>query len=181
MSNEKPVELTGVEREALFKAGDHHPDQCDCTAFADEVGYAPGSEICDALADTYDVVARIVAAREAAARREAEDDPAHARMYRALVERAERAEAEVAAARREALLEATEKHRVEVERLTDALTDAARVGHDNAKAYLTARRRITRVEALADCPPGDCEGHPCIWPEDIRAALAEPERDEEGR
>lgn len=67
MSNEKPVELTEAEREALFKAGEHHPDQCDCTAFADEVGYAPGSEICDALADTYDVVARI----KAAARRKA--------------------------------------------------------------------------------------------------------------
>jgi hypothetical protein len=63
----KRVELTEAEREALFRAGDHHPDHCDCTAFADEVGYAPGSETCDALADTYDAVTRI----KAAARREA--------------------------------------------------------------------------------------------------------------
>lgn len=60
-------ELTEGDREALFKAGDHHPDQCDCTAFADEVGYVPGSEICDGLDDTYRVVERIVAARMARA------------------------------------------------------------------------------------------------------------------
>lgn len=30
---------------------------------------------------------------------------------------------------------------------------------------------LARVEALADYPQGDCEGHPCIWPEDILAAL----------
>ena len=46
-------------------------------------------------------------AREAAARREAEDDPKHARMYRALLERAEKAEAKVA--RVEALANAAEK------------------------------------------------------------------------
>ncbi|MGH3973766.1 MAG: hypothetical protein ACRDS9_10645, partial [Pseudonocardiaceae bacterium] len=60
-------ELTEGDREALFTAGDHHPDQCDCTAFADEVGYVPGSEICDGLDDTYRVVERIVAARMARA------------------------------------------------------------------------------------------------------------------
>lgn len=34
---------------------------------------------------------------------------------------------------------------------------------------------LAKVRALADCPPGDCEGSPCIWPEDILAALSEPE------
>lgn len=58
-------ELTEDDREALFTAGNHHPDHCDCTAFADEVGYGPGSEICDGLDDTYRVVERIVADRMA--------------------------------------------------------------------------------------------------------------------
>ena len=57
------VELTESEREELFRAGNHRPDQCDCMAS----GYEPHTQICDALADTYDVVARI----KAAARREA--------------------------------------------------------------------------------------------------------------
>lgn len=57
------------------------------------------------------------------ARREAEDDPKHARMYRALLERAEKAERAVADARREALLEAS----TEVARtaMREALQDVA--------------------------------------------------------
>lgn len=163
MSNEKPVELT--EAEALFNIlfGHQRIPTYDGTAGQRCTG-------CDSLNGETD----------------GPNSPRQAKHLAALILEAgwvspEESEAREAAARREALLEAAEKHRVEVERLTDAFTDAARVGHDNAKAYLTERRRITRVEALADCPPGDCEGHPCIWPEDIRAALAEPERDEEGR
>lgn len=30
---------------------------------------------------------------------------------------------------------------------------------------------VEQAAKLADLPPGDCEGHPCIWPEDIHAAL----------
>jgi hypothetical protein len=35
-----------------------------------------------------------------------------------------------------------------------------------------AVRALARARELADSPPGDCEGHPCIWPEDLHAALA---------
>lgn len=121
------VELTEAERdtyEAAFWA--------NIAAQANEGPNTDVSWLCDEVADT---VAQMLAAREAAARREAEDDPAHARMYRALVERAERAEA-----------------------------------------------KVGRVEALAE----DLESGG-YWPPwqalaagRIRAALAEPERDEEG-
>ena len=35
------------------------------------------------------------------------------------------------------------------------------------------RQRLAAVEALADGPTGDCYGVECIWPDDLRAVLAE--------
>lgn len=152
MSTEKPVELTEAEREALFKAGDHNPDHCDCTAFADEVGYAPGSEICDALADTYDVVERI----KAAARREA------------LLEAAE-TEREL---RRATFHERNNFARAE--RLQRV------IGRVEALAA-ELRREAAASSCGAEVPDGNCEECEGVaYANRIDAALAEPGRDEEG-
>lgn len=73
-----------------------------------------------------------------------------------------------------------ERLEAEIVDLRDTLDAARRQREEEHRLRRRAEAKVARVEALADCPPGDCEGHPCIWPEDIRAALAEPERDEEG-
>lgn len=53
--------LTTEDRKALFEAGDHHPDHCDCTPFADEVDYLPqGTEMCEGFEDTLTAVETIV-------------------------------------------------------------------------------------------------------------------------
>lgn len=88
MSTEKPVELTEAECDSLivFDTGIY---ACAAEGYCSGYDHSqPGHD----HEDIYDAVARI----KAAARREAEDDPKHALMYRALVERAERAEAKVA-------------------------------------------------------------------------------------
>lgn len=88
MSNEKPVELTEAECDSLivFDTGIY---ACAAEGYCSGYDHSqPGHD----HEDIYDAVARI----KAAARREAEDDPKHARMYRALLERAENAEAKVA-------------------------------------------------------------------------------------
>lgn len=64
--------LTPEEREALWRAGDHCPDLCDCTGYAEEVRYEPGfGEVCGGFEDTLEAVERIVAEHVAAAKAEA--------------------------------------------------------------------------------------------------------------
>jgi hypothetical protein len=61
--------LTAEEREEIYRAGDHHPDHCDCSAYVIEQAFAE-DDCCQALLDTFDVVASIVAARVEEARTE---------------------------------------------------------------------------------------------------------------
>lgn len=63
MADVEKVTLTIAEREAIYGAGDHHPEQCDCTGYAVEYLDAPGSQHCPALVDTFEAVERIIAAR----------------------------------------------------------------------------------------------------------------------
>lgn len=54
----------------------------------------------------------------------------------------------------------------------DFLSEITRTGDRLLASDLrTLLAALARVEALADFPPGDCYGHPCIWPEDVHAAL----------
>ena len=56
----------------------------------------------------------------------------------------------------------------------DVLAVVSRTGDRLLASDLRALvEALARVEALADFPPGDCEGHPCIWPENIVTALSE--------
>jgi hypothetical protein len=54
------VELTEAEREALFTAGDHHPDHCDCSAYVIEQAFAE-DDCCGGLLDTIAATESIVA------------------------------------------------------------------------------------------------------------------------
>jgi len=59
------VRLTDAEREALFVAGEHHPDHCDCDAYVIEQAFAEDC-CCLALSGTFAAVERILSDRLAA-------------------------------------------------------------------------------------------------------------------
>lgn len=64
--------LSEQERESLFRAGDHHPDICDCPPNPDEWEYDPQlMEFCQGYENTLTTVERIKADAVAAAREEA--------------------------------------------------------------------------------------------------------------
>ncbi len=54
------VALTNNERFALWQAGDHHPELCDCAG--DD--WSADGEWCEGLEDTFAAVERIIAARQ---------------------------------------------------------------------------------------------------------------------
>jgi len=96
------VALTEDECESLFTAGDHHPDHCDCSAYAIEQAFASDC-CCEGLLDTIAATERIVAERLRQV--EAERDKRHGCWAQAVKQahaaevRAEQAEAALAEAR----------------------------------------------------------------------------------
>lgn len=62
--------LTEAERVLIAKGGDHHPETCDCSVYAEDGGY-PEHDICTGLAETFAAVESILAARLAEARTQA--------------------------------------------------------------------------------------------------------------
>lgn len=57
------VHLTEDERKALHRAGDHHPDLCDCSAYVPDDGYQVDERACDRFIDTCAAVEGILIAR----------------------------------------------------------------------------------------------------------------------
>lgn len=187
MSNEKPVELlTESEMDMLEAAYDYDYDSMlkvvASIVTAREIAAEQAGREDNALHDMcYVSGSKALEAREAAARREAEDDPKHARMYRALLERAEKAERAVAAARREALEEA-KAWREQADKTKAAFEAERRALLSANLERRKAEAKVARVEALAERL--EDRGHETVECYDvadlIRDALAEPERDEEG-
>lgn len=58
-------DLTETERALVAKAGDHHPETCDCSVYAEDGGY-PEYDICAGLDETFAAVESILTEREAA-------------------------------------------------------------------------------------------------------------------
>lgn len=56
------VRLTDEERETLWRAGDHHPDQCDCDPWVIEQAFAEDC-CCGPMVDTFAAVESLIAAR----------------------------------------------------------------------------------------------------------------------
>lgn len=56
------VRLTGEEREAIYLAGDHSPEMCDCSAYVMDPEFER-DRCCDGLLDTFAAIERILSTR----------------------------------------------------------------------------------------------------------------------